>query len=67
MLKNILDEDNEDEVEAYLKQKYASAHTSSVDEMEEQPLEIIQQSLLPGVKDPNLWTVKCRVRQLIIN
>ena len=23
--------------------------------------EIQQQSLLPGVKDPNLWTVKCKI------
>ncbi|XP_011410252.2 PREDICTED: transcription elongation factor SPT5-like [Amphimedon queenslandica] len=61
MLKTILTEENEDEVEAYLKQKYASAPSASVEEMEEQPREIIQQSLLPGVKDPNLWTVKCRI------
>lgn len=23
--------------------------------------EITQQTLLPGVKDPNLWMVKCRI------
>lgn len=28
---------------------------------EEMGDEITQQTLLPGVKDPNLWMVKCRI------
>ncbi|UYV79463.1 SUPT5H [Cordylochernes scorpioides] len=54
----------EDEIEDYYRKKYAD--TSDADrgyggddvELSE---EIAQQTLLPGVKDPNLWMVKCRI------
>lgn len=53
----------EDEIEEYLRKKYAdetvAAHFG--DGGEEMSDEITQQTLLPGVKDPNLWMVKCRI------
>ena len=33
----------------------------SFEDLDSQPAEIQQQRLLPGVKDPNLWTIKCRI------
>lgn len=55
----------EDEIEAYLRKKYADESTLAArrfgDGGEEMSDEITQQTLLPGVKDPNLWMVKCRI------
>ena len=53
----------EDEIEEYYKRKYAEQ--ASIDrgydgEMEI-PDDITQQALMPGVKDPNLWMVKCKI------
>ena len=39
-----------DDIEAYYRKKYAEAPEGEFDEYEEQPEEIRQQSLLPGVK-----------------
>ncbi|CAH3030076.1 unnamed protein product [Porites evermanni] len=51
---------NAEELEAYYKQKFAESSERYRDDYELRP-EIQQQSLLPGVKDPNLWTVKCKI------
>lgn len=54
----------EDEIEEYYKRKYAetsAAERGYGDGEQELPDEIAQQTLLPGVKDPNLWMVKCRI------
>ncbi|XP_050528821.1 transcription elongation factor SPT5 [Daktulosphaira vitifoliae] len=58
------DSQNEDEIEEYLRKKYADASVTVKhfgDGGEELADEITQQTLLPGVKDPNLWMVKCRI------
>ena len=53
-----------EEIEEYIKNKYAhqsiSAHHFG-DGGEKMSDEITQQKLLPGVKDPNLWVMKCRI------
>ena len=55
----------EEEIEEYLRNKYANDNVASAhrfgDGGEEMSDEITQQTLLPGVKDPNLWMVKCRI------
>ncbi|XP_071182024.1 transcription elongation factor SPT5-like isoform X2 [Mytilus edulis] len=52
----------EDEIEEYYRQKYGEGSASArYGEGEEMSDEITQQGLLPGVKDPNLWLVKCRI------
>lgn len=54
----------EDEIEEYLRKKYADESIAARrfgDGGEEMSDEITQQTLLPGVKDPNLWMVKCRI------
>lgn len=61
VMQRMLNEEDEDQVEAYYKEKYASGHTTSLEDLEDQPNDILQKSLLPGVKHPNLWTVKCRI------
>ncbi|XP_025424604.1 transcription elongation factor SPT5 [Sipha flava] len=61
---NLWDTQNEDEIEEYLRKKYADASATIKhfgDAGEELADEITQQTLLPGVKDPNLWMVKCRI------
>jgi len=54
-------EDNAEELANYFKQRYSRQHDSdrfgSSDQLSDT---IVQQKLLPGVKDPNLWTVKCK-------
>lgn len=56
---------NEEEIEQILRKKYAdSEHQGRShfgDGGEEMSDEITQQTLLPGIKDPNLWMVKCRI------
>lgn len=57
------DSQKEEEIEEYLRNKYAdeSAALRHFGEGgEEMSDEITQQTLLPGIKDPNLWMVKCR-------
>jgi len=54
----------EDEIEEYLRKKYADESIAARhfgDGGEEMGDEITQQTLLPDVKDPNLWMVKCRI------
>lgn len=61
---NLWDSQKEEEIEEYLRNKYAdeSAALRHFGEGgEEMSDEITQQTLLPGIKDPNLWMVKCRI------
>ncbi|KAL7306543.1 hypothetical protein TKK_0001235 [Trichogramma kaykai] len=61
---NLWDSQKEDEIEEYLRNKYANESAAAHrfgDGGEEMSDEITQQTLLPGVKDPNLWMVKCRI------
>uniref|UniRef100_A0A182U6J2 Transcription elongation factor SPT5 n=1 Tax=Anopheles melas TaxID=34690 RepID=A0A182U6J2_9DIPT len=61
---NLWDSHKEDELAEYLKRKYADASVARRqfgDGGEEMSDEITQQTLLPGIKDPNLWMVKCRI------
>ncbi|XP_013782146.1 transcription elongation factor SPT5-like [Limulus polyphemus] len=54
----------EDEIEDYYRRKYAETSAAERGYREgdtELSDEITQQTLLPGVKDPNLWMVKCRI------
>ncbi|KAH3888745.1 transcription elongation factor SPT5-like [Dreissena polymorpha] len=61
-LHDLMNSQNEDEIEAYYRQKYGdSSAMDRFGEGEEMSDEITQQGLLPGVKDPNLWLVKCRI------
>ncbi|CAH0748696.1 unnamed protein product [Diatraea saccharalis] len=61
---NLWDSQKEEEIEEYLRNKYAdesAALRHFGDGGEEMSDEITQQTLLPGIKDPNLWMVKCRI------
>ncbi|KAG6441108.1 hypothetical protein O3G_MSEX001682 [Manduca sexta] len=61
---NLWDSQKEEEIEEYLRNKYAdetAAHRHFGEGGEEMSDEITQQTLLPGIKDPNLWMVKCRI------
>ncbi|XP_045177406.2 transcription elongation factor SPT5-like [Mercenaria mercenaria] len=61
-LNELMNNQTEDEIEAYYRQKYGdSSALDRFGEGEEMSDEITQQGLLPGVKDPNLWLVKCRI------
>jgi transcription elongation factor SPT5 len=54
----------QDEIEKYLKNKYANEATISNhfgDGVEQMNDEITQQTLLPDIKDPNLWLIKCKI------
>ncbi len=56
------DQMDEDEINEYYRKRYNedSAGLARFGEGgEEMSDEITQQTLLPGVKDPNLWMVKC--------
>lgn len=51
-------------MEKYLRQKYADEATAQRhfgDGGEDMSDEITQQTFLPGIKDPSLWMVKCRL------
>ena len=55
-----------DEIERYFKERYgpkgrAGGDYDECDDGNQIPDEITQQSLLPDVKSPNLWPVKCRI------
>ncbi|XP_025834253.1 transcription elongation factor SPT5 [Agrilus planipennis] len=61
---NLWDSQKEHEIEEYLRKKYAddgAAARHFGEGGEDMSDEITQQTLLPGVKDPNLWMVKCRI------
>ncbi|XP_075228601.1 transcription elongation factor subunit Spt5 [Lycorma delicatula] len=58
------DSQKEAEIEEYLRKKYADESVVARhfgDGGEDMSDEITQQTLLPGVKDPNLWMVRCRI------
>lgn len=55
-------EDDMREIADYYKKRYKKNYESSrFGQSDELSDAIIQQKLLPGFKDPNLWTVKCRI------
>jgi transcription elongation factor SPT5 len=55
-------EQDAEEMAEYFRRKYAGADTSDrFGSGEDMADEITQRGLLPGVKDPNLWVVKCRM------
>lgn len=61
---HLWDAQKEQEIEDYLRKKYADDSAAARhfgDGGEEMSDEIVQQTLLPGVKDPNLWMIKCRI------
>lgn len=61
---NLWDTQKEDEIEEYLRKRYADdsiVRKHFGDGGEEMSDEITQQTLLPAIKDPNLWMVKCRI------
>lgn len=61
---SLWDSQKEEEIEEYLRNKYAdeSAALRHFGEGgEEMSDEITQQTLLPGIKDPNLWMIKCKI------
>ncbi|GFR83224.1 transcription elongation factor SPT5 [Elysia marginata] len=61
-LRHIWESQREDEIEEYYRTKFGNASTAErYGEGEEMSDEITQQGRLPGVKDPNLWVVKCRI------
>ncbi|KAK8402706.1 hypothetical protein O3P69_000806 [Scylla paramamosain] len=61
---SVWDNEREEEIEEYYRRKYADETSAALrfgEGGEEMSDEITQQTLLPGVKDPNLWMVKCRI------
>lgn len=61
---SVWDNEREEEIEEYYRRKYAEESSAAMrfgEGGEEMSDEITQQTLLPGVKDPNLWMVKCRI------
>ena len=62
-LQMLWDSQREDEIESYYREKYAEARTTDrgYDPELEVPDDITQQALMPGVKDPNLWMIKCKI------
>ncbi|CAK8694828.1 transcription elongation factor SPT5-like isoform X2 [Clavelina lepadiformis] len=63
-LQNMIRDQEEEELGEYYMRKYASVNSRSGDNAYGDDVvldEISQQQLLPDVKDPNLWTVKCKI------
>ncbi|XP_065653569.1 transcription elongation factor SPT5-like [Hydra vulgaris] len=61
-LHNLWGNETVEDIAEYYKKKYAGSDKERyLDEEYETPAEIEQQSLLPDVKDPNLWMVRCRM------
>ncbi|XP_050430817.1 transcription elongation factor SPT5-like isoform X2 [Adelges cooleyi] len=62
---DLWDSKNEDEIEEYLRRKYSDDTSVAIKHFGNAGVglisEITKQTLLPGVKDPNLWMVKCRI------
>jgi transcription elongation factor SPT5 len=54
-------EEDVDEIERKVKERYARSHHM---EYAEDATDVEQQALLPSVKDPKLWMVKCAVSLL---
>uniref|UniRef100_A0A8D0CRI9 Transcription elongation factor SPT5 n=1 Tax=Sander lucioperca TaxID=283035 RepID=A0A8D0CRI9_SANLU len=62
-LQNLWRDSREEALGEYYMRKYAKSsggehYSGGSEELSD---DITQQQLLPGVKDPNLWTVKCRI------
>ncbi|CAL8348423.1 unnamed protein product [Arctogadus glacialis] len=62
-LQNLWRDSREEALGEYYMRKYAKSaggehHSGGSEELSD---DITQQQLLPGVKDPNLWTVKCKI------
>lgn len=54
--------EDEEKINEYYKQRYAySGPSHSYGQGEQMSDDISQHSILPGVKDPNLWVVRCRI------
>uniref|UniRef100_A0A8D0KEQ0 Transcription elongation factor SPT5 n=1 Tax=Salvator merianae TaxID=96440 RepID=A0A8D0KEQ0_SALMN len=62
-LQNLWRDQREEELGEYYMKKYAksSGDVTPYGVSDELSDDITQQQLLPGVKDPNLWTVKCKI------
>ncbi|XP_055342396.1 transcription elongation factor SPT5-like [Paramacrobiotus metropolitanus] len=61
-LAQMLHTEKEDEIEAYYRSRYAETSARDRALADSQTSEdIAKQSLLPNVKDPNLWMVKCKI------
>ena len=61
-LQKMFNDQKEDEIEQYYRNKYAEQQSEKYYEGDgDLPDDIAQQALQPGVKDPNLWMVKCRI------
>lgn len=61
---NLWDTQKAEKIEEYFRNKYADESVALRhfgEGGEEMSDEITQQTLLPGIKDPNLWMVKCRI------
>ncbi|KAI0986284.1 hypothetical protein GJ496_008007, partial [Pomphorhynchus laevis] len=63
-LEHLLTSQQEEEIEEYYRQKY-DRHSSQTAFQYEQGDEIAddisQQQLLPNIRDPNLWSIKCKI------
>lgn len=61
-LQKMFNDQKEDEIEQYYRNKYAEQQSERYyDGDGDLPDDIAQQALQPGVKDPNLWMIKCRI------
>lgn len=52
------DQEDMDEIERTIQQRYSKSNRSEYDE---ETTEVEQQALLPSVRDPKLWMVKCAI------
>lgn len=53
-------QENVEDLENYIKQRYGSGHDYGEYE-DGETTEVEQQALLPSIKDPKLWMVRCQV------
>ena len=63
-LQKMFEDQGAEEIEEYYRKKYADQAAQERNYFEGEgdlPEDIAQQALMPGVKDPNLWMVKCRI------
>ncbi|GMY29430.1 putative transcription elongation factor SPT5 homolog 1 isoform X2 [Fagus crenata] len=57
----LLQEDEQEDVEAFERRVQARYARSSHTEYDEETTDVDQQALLPSVRDPKLWMVKCAI------
>lgn len=57
-------QENVDDLKRFIEQRYAGQDYDEYDEAE--TTEVEQQALLPSVKDPKLWMLKCKVMFFLI-